>query len=128
MTGAAYAKPKYIGSALPGNAETVVLFSTVAAFPGKNYCQHNGIKRFIVDLKHDQTGTVKAYRSQDRGTTWNQFYDSGAIAAPAATSSTIRDIAIEPYEDWKVEWVNGATPQTTFLVGMALADERPPLT
>lgn len=122
-----FAQPRYGGSALPGNAETVVLFSTVTAFPAKSMAAMIGIARLIIDIKHDQSGTMKAYRSQNRGVTWNQFYDSGAIAAPAATSSTIRDIAIEPYMDVKVEWLNGATPQTTFIVDMALVEERGPL-
>ena len=119
--------PRYSGSALPGNAETVVLFSTVVAFPGKDFHTYADIARIIIDIKHDQAGTMKAYRSQDRGVTWNQMYDSGSVAAPAATSSTIRDLAIEPYMDWKVEWLNGAAPQTTFIVDMALVIERSPL-
>jgi hypothetical protein len=124
----AYSQPRYSGTALPGNAETVVLFSTVTAFPGKSFQAGAGIKRLIIDIKHDQAGTIKAYRSQNRGVTWNQLYDSGSIAAPAATSSTIRDFAFEPYMDFKVEWLNGATPQTTFIVDEALTDERSPLT
>lgn len=123
----AIAQPRYGGSALPGNAETVVLFSTVVAFPGKSFHAGAGIHRILIDIDHDQSGTIKAYRSNNRGVTWTQFYDSGAIAAPGATASTERDIAVEPLQDWKVEWVNGATPQTLFLVDMALLGERSPL-
>lgn len=122
-----FARPKYVGTALPTGATTETLFSTVAAFPGKGYPAMCGVKRLVIDIKHSHAGTMKAYRSKDRGVNWDQIYDSGSIAAPAATSSTIRDFAIEQYDDWKLDWLNGGTNQTTFNVDMALADERAPL-
>lgn len=128
MSSDAYTVCKYIGSALPGNAETVNIFSSVVALNGKRMAQGAGLHRLIVDIKHDQTGTMKFYVSANRGVTWDQIYDSGVIAAPAATSSTIRDFAFEPYDDFKLDWLNGATPQTTFNVRVALTDERAPLT
>lgn len=124
----AYTLVKYIGAALPGNAETVNIFSSVVALNGKRMAQGAGLHRLIVDIKHDQAGTMKFYVSANRGVSWDQVFDSGSIAAPAATSSTIRDFAFEPYDDFKLDWLNGAAPQTTFNVRIALTDERAPLT
>jgi hypothetical protein len=109
---------KYTGSALPGNAETVVLFST-AALPMANWGPTNGIHSYHFNIKHDQSGTVKGYKSVNRGTSWIQFYDSGAIAAPTYTTADV--VLVEGLADFKFEWVNGASPQTAFTVDQDLS-------
>lgn len=116
-------KVKYGGSALPGNAETVNIFSTVVAFPGANMIQSMEIHRFYLGIVNDQAGTLKAYKSSNRGVTWTQI-DSQAVAAAAGSAENRSDWLIDPYADWKLDWLNGATPQTTFLVDAALQGER----
>ncbi len=118
---------KYTGTAPGADANTYVIFSSVVAFPGGWLAQMAGMKRLIVDMKHSQAGTLNFYYSLNRGTSWNQVYTSGAIAAPASTSSTIQDFAIEQYPDFKLEWVNGGVAQATWLITLALTDERAPL-
>ena len=76
-------------------------------------------------LINDQAGTLNAYSSVDRGTNWTKIY-TAAVAASAANSESPYDFLIEPYADWKLEWVNGATPQTTFRPAMALQGQRNP--
>lgn len=107
-------RAKYTGSALPGNAETVVLFSTAAACPMANWGPMNNIHSYHYDIKHDQAGTVKGYKSSNRGTSWVQFYDSDSLTAPTYTSTAV--VLVEGLADFKFEWVNGATPQTAFAV------------
>ena len=121
---------KYTGSALPGNAELVNIASSVSLFSGAGMAQGAGLKRLVVSIKHDASGTLKFYSSRDRAngaatvSSWTQVADSGAIAAPTYTSTY--DYVIEPHMDWKLDWLNGATPQTTFSVDVALTDERGP--
>lgn len=113
---------KYIGSALPGNAETVNLFSSVVSFAAANALPALGMHAYHLNLKHDAAGTVKGYRSVDRGVTWSQYYDSGSISAPASTTSTDLVVSIEGHADVKFDWLNGATPQTLFSVSQNLSE------
>lgn len=119
---------KYTGTAPGADANTYTIFNSTTAFNGAWQAQYAGMKRYIVDIKHSQSGTMNFYYSLNRGTSWNQVYTSGAIAAPAATSSTIRDFALEQYPDFKCEWVNGGSAQATWTVTQALTDERASLT
>ena len=113
---------KYTGSALPGNAETVSLFSTVAA-GGSNLSPHHGLDWFTVDIENDETGSIEGYWSVDGGTTWNKHV-SQEVAAATASATNRYDWRVDAYRDWKFDWLNDATPQTTFNVNVALAHER----
>lgn len=143
---------RYAAAALPGNAETVVFFDTTIslnvvspsattsmgkvlidsaakralstgyAMP-KGFFSSMGIKRFLLRLVNDQSGTLNAYRSDDRGAAWTKIY-TVAVAASAANSENVHDVLVEGFPDFKLEWVNGATPQTTFKVSMEMVDER----
>lgn len=123
MNGQTYVNMKYTGSALPGNAETVVIFNSYVAGFGGYGLQGAGIHRVDVSIQNDQAGTLKAYASTN-GTTWVQ-YDSAAISAASSTTESHSDWLVEPYMFWKLEWLNGATPQTIFNVRMAGTDQRP---
>jgi hypothetical protein len=114
----------YTGSALPGNAEVVVILATAptsgvltgvigGAGNQGQYFQKAKIRRIVVGLINDQAGTYKEYVSADRGVTWTQI-SSTAVAAIAANSQNIHDFFVEHYRDWKLTWTNGATPQTSF--------------
>lgn len=110
-------KVKYTGVALPGIAETVTLFDT-SLMPMANWLQLCGLRRFVADIAHNQAGTINFYKSADRGATWLLV---GTQAAPVpAAGTSLFDILVEPYGDWKIEWVNGGAAQTTWAVDMAL--------
>lgn len=112
----------YIGTALPANADTENIFSTqVSASSG--FFQHAGIKRFLVSVKNDQAGTLKEYRSVDGGATWDQISQT-SVALVASTARNTYDFLVEPYEDWKLDWVNGGVTQTTFDIDLALETDR----
>lgn len=110
---------KYVGTALPGNGATVTLFSTVDAGWAANGFALLGIARLIFSINNDQSGTLKAYQSTDRGVTWVQAVADDAESASGATAENINDYLVEQYADWKLDWVNGATPQTRFTVNIA---------
>jgi hypothetical protein len=126
-------KIKYTGSALPGNAEVVVLVATAPTYTAgvsdnlgftiANYLQESKIRRIVVGLINDQAGTLKEYISPDRGVTWTQI-SSTAVAAIAANSQNIYDFLVEHYSDWKLEWTNGAAAQTTFTVNIVGVGQR----
>lgn len=118
-------KVKYTGVALPGAGATVSIFNTVTAGFGANGIASASLNRLYVTLINDQAGTWNAYSSEDRGTTWTKIY-TAAVAASAANADTPYDFLIEPYSDWKLEFVNGGTPQGTFRVAAALQGQRNP--
>lgn len=114
--------------ALPGNAETVVLFSTadplLPTFPAvkggcpmANWGPMTKLHSFHADIKNDQAGTIRGWKSSNRGATWTQFYTE-AIAIPASGMSSNVVVLIEGFADFKFDWLNGATPQTTFEVDL----------
>jgi hypothetical protein len=115
---------KYTGSTPGADSNTYNLFSSVTAFQGASMAQNVGLKRATFDIKHSQALTLKGYKSNDRGVTWEQVYDSGSVAAPAATDSTRLDFWFEPYPDFKVDLVNGGSAQASFSVNIALTNER----
>lgn len=118
-----YSTVKYTGTALPLLNTTETLFSTVTAFAtGANMFALAGIKRFLLDLKNSHSGVLKVYKSDDRGTNWNQI-DNVVVAAAAATDSNVYSFLVHGYRDWKIDFVNDGTTQTTFEVDMSLGDE-----
>ncbi len=127
-------KFKYMGSALPGNAETVTIFTTaptgtapfatLGAFMGANMLDSSHIARIHVGIVNDQSGTLKAYQSLDRGVTWTRVVADTAVAAAAANSENEYDYLVEGFADWRLDWTNGATPQTTFKVRVAGTSQR----
>ncbi len=113
----------------PGaDANTYVLFSTVVAFPGANYLAENGMKRLQLGMSNSQAGTLNWYKSQTRLTStsatpvWTQIGTQAVVAG--ATAENDFDFLVEEYTDFKLEWVNGGVAQATWLLDMALTDER----
>lgn len=113
---------KYSGTALPTDSNTFTLFSTQATGFHSGFLQHSGTARVVTDIKHSHNGTFKWYKSDDGGTNWNQIGELLAVGG-GATSNTL-DALCEGYRDFKVDWVNGGTTQTTFEIDIALTDER----
>lgn len=116
-------KLKYTGPALPGESEEIDLFDSSVAFNGANYLQMHCLKRLLVAVKNDQTGTLNLHKSSDRGETWSQV-GTETVAAAAAAGENQYDFLIEAYSDIRLEWVNGEDAQTTFAIDMVLTDER----
>jgi hypothetical protein len=118
----------YQGLTPGADANTYVMFSTVAAFPAPNYVAMNRMKRLQVGLSNSQAGIYNWYKSNTRLTStqttpvWTQI---GTVAVVAgATVENTNDFLIEEYADFKLEWVNGGVAQATWVVSLALSGER----
>lgn len=99
-----------MGTALPGNAEVVVLCRP-ASNPGQD-CVHAGFGRYVLEMWNSQAGTVSAQFSEDSGATWRDI----KTAAMALTTTVANEFTciVAPFRDWRVIWTNGVTPQTVF--------------
>ncbi len=115
----------YAGATPGADSNTYNLFSSVTAFTGAGMHAANGLKRLIVDIKHNQNGTLKLYKSLDRGVNWHQV-DEVSATATGATASDIYDALVEEYRDFKLDWTNGGSAQTTWAISVALSGERAP--
>lgn len=108
-------------SATPGaNSNTYNLFDSTVSFGGGVLPSRN-LARLEFTLNNDQAGTLKFYKSLNKGTTWRQV--GGDIAVPANSSTDISgpyDYLIDPFPDVKLDWVNGGSAQTTWEPGVVL--------
>jgi hypothetical protein len=86
---------------------------------GANFFSHTGTRRVMVTIKNSHAGTLKEYRSTDKGATWTQISET-AVAAPAASASNTYKYHVSQFNDWKLDWVNGGSAQTTFTVDISL--------
>lgn len=115
---------KYMGSTPGADANTYVLFSTVAAgFPQRFFALTNTHK-VLIDIAYSNGGGGTAmnwYVSSDRGLTWRQ---EGTQAMAAPTTTYQKDFVVESAPDWKLEWVNGGAAQTVWEINIALVDHR----
>jgi hypothetical protein len=113
-------KQGYSGST-PGSSEEHVLWSSYVAFNGSaNHLQTYSIARFVLDIVHDEDGTLYEEKSDD-GATWYPVSEEAITAS--ATTSTAREYSVEAYRHWRLKWENGAAAQTTWEVDMSLTTE-----
>lgn len=119
--------PIKVSTTAPVDAETTTLFDTTTAF-GLGSFRHlqSVLKRISFGTHNSHSGTLNASRSIDGGTNW-RVYSTQAIAASAAnTISGPYDFLVDTYLDWKLEWVNGGTTQTTWRPEMQGHPDRVP--
>ncbi len=117
--------------ATPGNdSSTYTLFSSVTAWPNTyNPLSQYGQKRYVLRLSYARDCTVNWQQSNDRGTNW---YPVGTqaltAAAPGTAQSTTIDVAVEGFQDFRVQLVNAGTAQGAgFTVDQSLDTDRSPL-
>ncbi len=108
----------YKGSALPGNAESIVLFNSSVAF-GPRAAPH--YRCFWVDVAIQTnhaagTQTVALQKSADGGTTWVTV----GTATNVVNGGTVVSFFVAPYQDFRILYVNGTTPQTLFAVDLVI--------
>lgn len=99
----------------PGaNSNTYPLFNSATWSLGAGILPMWG-NRLLFGLTNNNSGTLKAYRSTDKGTTWEQV--GGDISVAANSSTDINgpyDYEIDAHPDFKLDWVNGGSAQTTW--------------
>lgn len=105
----------FVSTTAPVDAETTTLFNSVTAFGGAGRMRHLPIARISFGVNTSHGGTLNAQESIDGGTTWRTFDSQVFAAAPAA--NTIHgpvDYLIDVYHEFRLQWVNGGTTQTTW--------------
>jgi hypothetical protein len=108
----------YKGSALPGNAESIVLFSSTTAF-GARAAPHYRCFWVDVAITTNQaagTQTVALQKSNDGGTNWITVGTTTAVIS----GNTSKEFFVSPYQDFRILYVNGTTPQTLFAVDLVI--------
>lgn len=96
---------------LPTGAGTTILFDSTVSTPG--FFRSIGSSRFEVTIQNDQAGSLRAYWSRNGGTTW-RLYNTQAVALVAAGASSEYDYLVDPFMDWKLDWLNGGVNQATW--------------
>ena len=125
-----FTKAKYTGSTPGNDSNDYTLFNSITAGLPGNWPACFGVFKIVVDIKHDQAGTLKWYKTasdptdrSDTGVTWSQMGQL-SVAAPAATAGTQAEVFVEAEKHVKVVWTNGGTIQASFIVDISLADQR----
>jgi hypothetical protein len=116
----------------PGaDSNTYTLFDSTTAFQGtpsfsagKGMIPTKEIARFIFNLNNSQTGTLKAFWSNDGGTTWNQYYSASVAAAVSPVMNGPIDFPVDGYRDWRLQWTNGGSAQGTWIAALSSTRNR----
>jgi hypothetical protein len=110
-------------SSTPGtDSNTYVMFDSTVTFGvgidgdvrNETLIAHE-ISRVIFTLDNNQAGTLKAYRSIDKGLNWKQV--GGDIVVPIAGATDVNgpyDFLTDAHPDFRISWVNGGVAQTTW--------------
>lgn len=120
------ARLRYAGSTPGADSNSYVLFDTTALTSGGGLglTALGSPGRFVVNIRNDQTGTLRAYRLN--GSTWEQAYPDQAVAA--SSTGGIYDFFVGTFDHFRLVWVNGGSAQTVWSVDMALLGDSSPVT
>lgn len=126
-----YPRFKYTGAVPGADSAIYLLYSTTGTTtvrsgvpgvaPPRGLMQLIGARKFLLEMKIDQAGTLISSTSDDEGVTWHQ-QSTEAIAVPVgATVLRVYDVGAAP--DWKLTWTNGGSAQgaTVWQVGMSVS-------
>lgn len=114
---------KYQDTALPTAATDVTLFNSVTAFPPGGSLHLLGQQWFQYSLFMDSAGDtataqVTGSYSDDKGVTWNTFYQSSATLAEDAEVAD--EVYIGMFKDVRFQLNVANEDLTTFRINMAL--------
>jgi len=112
-----------VSGGTPGaDSNTYVLFDSTVTFAAPNQSNSksttlsaHGISRIELTLVNAVAGTLKGYRSVDKGANWDQV--GGDIAVPINAATDVNgpyDFLVDSYGDFRISWVNGGSTQTTW--------------
>lgn len=109
-----------VSQTAPTDSNTVNMFDSTVTWPGGGGMLNHDVSRVTFACSQSHNSTLKAYRSIDAGTTWKQV--GGDIALTATTTDlNRRDFLVDDLgPDFKIDWVNGGTTQTTFIATVTL--------
>ena len=117
----------YNGSTPGADSNTYTLFDSTVTFSAARFAQALGASKLCVVWKQPgaNSGLLKAYRSIDRGVTWQQV-DQATVSQTASTASNSYELLIESLPDYKLDFVNGGSAQTAWTVDISLVSQRTP--
>lgn len=125
-----FSRVKYSGTTPGADVNTYNLYNSVNDGGAAGFAM-KGIHIVMLDIKNAAAGTLKAYKGSARDTigavTYSQI-EQFSVPIPASTESNKYEFLVEPYSDWKLDWVNGGAAQSTWLVDLALSDRVLPWT
>lgn len=114
-----------VSGGTPTGTATVVLFNSVTAF-GRGAFRCSRPNRISFTVENSHAGTLKAYRSTDHGTNWDQVGDDLTVDVATATDvSGPYDYLVDTFLDWKLEFTTSAT-QTTWRAELNAHNDRQP--
>ena len=112
-------KIKYGGTALPADSDTETLVDTTNMFTTSvaGAIDRMQLTRVTLSLWNSHSGTLKAYFKENADDTWRQYYEKAVIAAATSTweDNNALDFYVGRFDNWKLDWTNGGTTQTTFV-------------
>ena len=118
---------KYTDTALPTTSAAVTLFNSVTAFPSGGSFHLLGQQWFQYALVFDGsggtiTGTVTGQWSDDKGTTWNEFYASGTLNDDVSNED---EVYIGMFKDVRFLFTAAVEDATVFRAALSLHCAKP---
>lgn len=114
-------KVALVNTALPTGSDTIELYSSVVGATAPHQLVSGGMKLFLLDIAHDEDGTIRVEKSKDRGLTWHTVTTTAITAAVPTTKQAFQ---LEVFDDFRVLWINGGSDQTVWVVDMCLSNQR----
>lgn len=120
------ARVKYVGATPGADTNIYTIFSTALSEAPPGFLAMSDTHKILVSISASNNGTLKAYKAITRDINnvpvWQQVSTESVTVTPG--TDVVRDYLVEPYLDWKLEWTNGGSAQTTWMVDVALSDFR----
>lgn len=108
-----------VGGGTPGaDSNDYELFNSTTALSG-TLAAHD-ISRIQFSINSNQTGTLKAYFSVDKGANWTLYNQQSVAAYSSPNAAGPYDYLVDTYPDWKLVWTNGGSAQTTWRVAISM--------
>lgn len=103
-----------VNTSTPGaDSNTYIMFDSTTWTIGPG-CLPLWAHRISFAVENSAAGTLRAFRSIDKGTNWDQV--GGDIVVAIATATDISgpyDFLVSTYNDFRISWINGGAAQTT---------------
>lgn len=109
-----------------GDSNDYKLFDSTVAFgvgsdgDARNHTLFaHDISRIQFTVKNSQAGTLTAYYSQNKGTTWTAYDVKTVVIAPSNQVNGPYDYQVDWCADWKLVWTNGGVAQATWIPALS---------
>jgi len=99
----------------PGaDSDVYPIFNSAANFNGLSL-RGERVSRVQFAVEHSHAATLRAYMSTNGGTNWDQVEEDEVVGVPAAGDiGGPWSFLVDTYRDFKLDWVNGGSAQTSW--------------